>query len=294
MAMVRLMQNILCLDDVNFRNVLLGIILLSINSSMIGTIAFVKKKILACDAVSHATLSGVCLVFAFLGIKHEIWLTVGACFTSYLAFMAIEYIVNHSKIKMGNVIAMVSSISFGIGSFLLSILQHRNLPEQGGLQYFLFGNAASLLQKDIYALCFLSVFSIALFSIYASPFIAVAFDPLYARSIGMPVKKIDFIFMSLMIVAIVVGIRTVGLLLMSAMFISPVAVGRFFSHNICHIVMLAIGISLVSALCGVHISYRFPHLPTGPWIIIIMSSIAYISFFLSWLVRIHSRKKLPV
>ena len=278
-------EPVLFFSSINARNVLLGIVLLSISSSIVGTFAFLKKQTLACDAVAHAVLPGICLAFFIVGKKHEFWLTIGACLTSWLAFVVIGYIVHHSKIQQSTAIALVSSFSFGLGSFLLSILQHSSLPGQEGLKSFLLGSASILLKDDFTLLLCLSLVVTIMLCLLFKHLVIIAFDPLFAKSIGIPVKSLDVLFMSLMSLSIVIGIRTVGILLVSAMLITPVVTARFWISKISYIILFTILMSSLSCFWGILISLAYPYMPTGPWIVIIMSLIAYFSFLLFWAVR---------
>jgi manganese/zinc/iron transport system permease protein len=252
---------------------------------MIGIFALLKRKTLITDAISHAVLPGTCLAFFLTGEKNSVWLIIGAFITGWLASIAINTITTQSKIKQDTAIAIIASLSFGFGSFLLSILQHSGQASQGGLKSFLLGSAATLLREDINLLLLLSLMIIVTLLLFFKEFMVIAFDRLFAKSIGMPVQKMDFIFTSLLVLAIVVGIRAVGVILMSAMLITPATTARFWTAKIAYIMLFSILISLFSSLTGTFISYIVPSMPTGPWIVLIMSLIAYCSFALSWCYR---------
>ena len=275
-------QDFFSFSDPNLRNVLLGTILLSTSSAMIGTFALLKRKTLISDAIAHAVLPGSCLAFFLTGEKNSIWLIISAFITGWLASIAIDQITTHSKIKKDAAIAIVASVAFGLGSLLLSILQHSGQANQGGLKSFLLGSAATLLREDVLLLIYLSVIIIVMLCLFFKEFMLVAFDRLFAKSIGLPVKKIDFLFISLMVLAIVIGIRAVGVVLMSAMLITPATTARFWTAKIAYIMLFAALIALFSSLTGTFISYMVPSMPTGPWIILIMSLIAYGSFLIAW------------
>ncbi|CDG50063.1 Manganese transport system membrane protein mntC [Cardinium endosymbiont cBtQ1 of Bemisia tabaci] len=284
-------QDFLSCSDPNVRNVLLGTILLSTSSAMIGVLALLKRKTLISDAIAHAVLPGSCLAFLLTGNKHSIWLIISAFITGWLASIAIDQITNHSKIKLDAAIAIVASIAFGLGSFLLSMLQHSGQAGQGGLKSFLLGSAATLLQEDVVALLWLSCIIIIVLILFFKEFMLIAFDRLFAQSIGLPIKKINFLFTSLMVLAIVVGIRAVGVVLMSAMLITPATTARFWTRKISYIMLFAMLMAVFASLAGTFISYTIPFMPTGPWIVLIMSVIAYFSFLIAWCGRIFKKNR---
>lgn len=279
-----------CVDP-NVRNVLLGTILLSTSSSMIGVLALLKRKTLMSDAIAHAVLPGSCLAFFLTSTKNSIWLIVSAFITGWLASIAIDQITARSKIKQDAAIAIVASITFGLGSLLLSMLQHSGQANQGGLKSFLLGSAATLLREDVVLLLWLSLIIIVVLALFFKVFMVIAFDALFAESIGLPVKKMNFLFTSLMVLSIVIGIRAVGVVLMSAMLITPATIARFWSTKVSYIMLFAMLIALVSSLAGTFISYTIPSMPTGPWIVLIMSLIAYLSFLIAWCGRMFKKNR---
>ncbi|MGI2257572.1 metal ABC transporter permease [Candidatus Cardinium hertigii] len=289
--MMSTLQDFLSCSDPNVRNVLLGTILLSTSSAMIGVLALLKRKTLISDAIAHAVLPGSCLAFLLTGNKNSIWLIISAFITGWLASIAIDQITTHSKIKLDAAIAIVASIAFGLGSFLLSMLQHSGQASQGGLKSFLLGSAATLLQEDVVALLWLSCIIIIVLILFFKEFMLIAFDRLFAQSIGLPIKKINFLFTSLMVLAIVVGIRAVGIVLMSAMLITPATTARFWTGKISYIMLFAMLIAVFSSLAGTFISYTIPFMPTGPWIVLIMSVIAYCSFLIAWYGRLLKKNR---
>jgi len=133
-----------------------------------------------------------------------------------------------------------------------------------------------------------SIIFLVLF-LFFKEFMIVAFDRLFAQSIGLPVKKIDFLFTSLMVLAIVIGIRAVGVVLMSAILITPATTARFWTAKMTYIMLFATLIALFSSLAGTFISYTIPSMPTGPWIVLIMSLVAYFSFLISWYCRMSKK-----
>lgn len=99
----------------------------------------------------------------------------------------------------------------------------------------------------------------------------------------------DFLFTSLMVLAIVIGIKTVGVVLMSAMLITPATTARFWTAKISYIILIAMLIAMFSSLTGSFVSFAIPSMPTGPCIVLIMSLIAYFSFRISWYCRISKK-----
>jgi manganese/zinc/iron transport system permease protein len=270
--------NFLFLIDPNVRYVVLGTLLLTTSAAIVGSFALLKKKALVGDAIAHAVLPGICLAFMVTGTKHPLYLSLGAFVTGWIPLLFIDFLTTHSKIKEDTAIALVLSVSFGLGTLLLSIIQNSGNAAQIGLNNYLFGKAAALLSEDIISLSWLSLLIIGIVLIGFKEFKLVAFDKPFAQALGLPVKWIEFFFTSLTVLAVVVGIRAVGIVLMAAMLITPAAAAKFWTNRLTTMMLIATVLGMLSALIGIFISYSGPGMPTGPWIVLAMSLIAYISF----------------
>jgi manganese/zinc/iron transport system permease protein len=268
-------------SDPNIMYVVLGTIILTGSAAMIGSFALLKKKVLVGDAIVHAVLPGVCLAFLVTGTKHPISLALGACTTGWLALVSIDQITQRSKIKEDTAIALVLSVSFGLGILLLTAIQHTGNAAQVGLSNFLFGKAAALVSDDLKTLTLLSLALIAIVVLFFKEFTLVAFDKAFAQASGLPVQRLELLLTSLTVLAIVIGIRAVGILLMAAMLITPPAAARFWTHRIHKMVLLAVALGMVAGLVGSFVSYLAPAMPTGPWIVLSISVMAYGSFLLA-------------
>ncbi len=268
-------------SDPNVRYVVLGTLLLTGSTAMIGSFALLKKKVLVGDAIAHAVLPGVCLAFIATGTKHPIPLSLGAFTTGWLALVLIDQITHRSKIKEDTAIALVLSVTFGLGILLLTAIQHTGNAAQVGLSNFLFGKAAALVSDDLKILTLLSLILMAMVLLFFKEFTLVAFDKSFAQASGLPVQRLELLLTSLTVLAIVVGIRAVGILLMTAMLITPPAAARFWTHHLPKMVLLAAVLGMLAGLVGSFVSYMAPAMPTGPWIVITISLIAYGSFLLA-------------
>lgn len=266
------------LTDPNIRYVVLGTILLTSTSAVVGTFALLKKKALLGDATAHAVFPGICLAFMITGAKHPVYLTIGAFATGWIALLLIDILTKYSKIKEDIATTLLLSVTFGIGSLLLSVIQNSANAAQIGLSNYLFGKAAALLSEDLFVLSMLSVLVLLVIIIFFKEFSLIAFDKSFAKSIHLPVTFLEFVFTSLIVLAIVIGIRAVGIVLMAAMLITPAAAARFWTDRLTVMLMVAAFFGAIAGVLGSFISYTLPGMPTGPWIVLVVSAIAYISF----------------
>ena len=268
-------------SDPNIRFVAIGSVLLTASSAIVGSFTFLNKRALVGDAIAHAVLPGICLGFLLAGTKNPLFLIGGAFITGWISLVAVDFITRRTRIKEDTAIGLILSVFFGFGIVLLTVIQKSGNAAQSGLDHFLFGKAAALVGEDLYT--FASVAALLLIAVFLlfKEFALLAFDKDFARAIGLPVKKIELVLTSLIVLAVVIGIQAVGVVLMAAILITPAAAARFWTDKIKVMFLLASVFGAVSGLAGAYISYVAPAMPTGPWIVIVISSIAFISFFLA-------------
>jgi len=265
--------------DPNVRYVVLGNVLLSASAAMVGSFIVLQKKALVGDAVSHAVLPGICAAFLFSGSKNTAFMLIGAFITGWLALITIDYIVAKSKLKKDAAIGLVLSVFFGAGMVMLTYIQQTGNAAQSGLDHFIFGKAATLIGSDLMIFSVLAVILLVAVGVFFKSFALVAFDRPYAEALGYPVRKLDLLLTSLTVLAVVTGITAVGVVLMAAMLVTPGAAARYWTDNIRRMVAIAVAFGIFAGLAGAYISYTAPAMPTGPWMVVISSLIAFISFF---------------
>lgn len=286
-------------SDPNIRYVVLGSMLLAASSAIVGVFIVLKKKALIGDAVSHSVLPGVCAAFLFTGTKNIPLLIAGAFISGWLSIVLIDYITRNSKVKKDAAISIVLTVFFGLGVVMLTYIQHHGFSSQSGLEGFIFGNAAALIGSDVLVFSGIGLLLVLTVIAFFKEFALTAFDEPFAKTIGLPVGKLELLLTTLTVLAVVTGITAVGVVLMAAMLITPAAAARFWTDNLKKIVLISACFGAVSGLAGAFISYLAPSMPTGPWMVVSSSCIAFFSFFFApkrgsvfrwWKKRQYSRK----
>ena len=269
----------LSFEDPNIRYVVFGSVLLTASSAIIGSFTFLNKKSLIGDAIAHAVLPGICLGFILSGTKNPLFLVGGAFLTGWLSQILVDFVTAKSRITEDTAIALMLSVFFGIGILMLTIIQKSGNASQSGLDHFLFGKAAALVADDLLVFGSVAIFLLAMVFLLFKEFTLLAFDKDFAIAIGLPVRLIDTVLTSLIVLAVVIGIQGVGVVLMAAILITPAAAARFWTDKIRVLIVLASVFGALSGIAGAYISFVAPAMPTGPWIVIVISTIAFISFF---------------
>jgi manganese/zinc/iron transport system permease protein len=254
--------------DPNTQWILIGSMLLGLSSGVIGCFAYLRKQSLMGDALAHAALPGVCIAFMLTGTKSIFFFLIGAIVAGIIATALIGFITRNTRIKQDSSLGIILTVFFGVGIVLLTQIQHSNSGNQSGLDKFLFGHAASMIQTDVYTIAGISAFLVVISFLFFKEFKLLSFDSGFAKGIGLPTALLDQFIMLLIVTAVVVGIQAVGVVLMAAMLITPAVAARYWTEKL-HVMIIVAGIfGALSGFVGTIVSTMANNLPTGPLIVL--------------------------
>lgn len=286
--------------DYTLRIVVLGSALLGAVSGILGTFAVLRRQGLVGDALAHAALPGICLAFMLTGERTPLILMTGAALTGWLGTLALLRLVRDTKLDEDAGLGIVLSVFFGIGIVLLTFIQRSEDAAQAGLDRYLFGQAATLLEEHVVTMTVLGAAALIVLGLLYKEFKVLTFDPTFAASIGLPAGRLNVILMSLVVVAIVIGLQTVGVVLMAALLVGPAAAARQWTQRLSGMIVVAGLIGAASGVAGAMISMSAERIPTGPMIILSLTVLVAVSLlfgrsrglFWEWLRQRRSRPAL--
>ena len=268
-------------SDYTLRTVALGSAALGITSGALGTFAVLRRQSLLGDAISHAALPGVALAFLLTGSKAPLVLVVGAALAGFAGTLVVMGVTRTTRIKYDSALGIVLSVFFGFGLVLLTFIQRRPDATQAGLDRFLFGQAAALLRRDLITQAVLGAAALALMLLVWKELKLLSFDPDFGQSLGFPMRALDVLLTSLLVVAIVIGLQTVGVVLMAAMVIAPAAAARQWTDRLGLVALVAGAFGAAAGVIGAVVSAEAERLPTGPTIVLCASAIVLVSLLLA-------------
>jgi len=268
-------------SDYTARTILLGAASLGIVSGVVGSYAVLRKQSLVGDVMSHAALPGIVLAFIIMGVKEQLPIFIGAALSAVLAVFLINLVTSNSRIKTDSAMGMALSVFFGLGLVLLTYAQKMPDANQAGLDKFLFGQAEALVEKDVLIIGVTGLFALLVVGLFWKEFKLLCFDPDFGGTMGFSMKSLDLLVTAVIVSAIVIGLQTVGVVLMSSMLIAPAVAARQWTGGMGSMVILAALIAAVSGVTGVALSAGFENVPTGPAVIVCVSVIAFFSVLFS-------------
>lgn len=283
------------LQDYTFQTVALGSALLGLISGVLGSFALLRKQSLLGDGISHSALPGVVMSFILLESKHTEVLLIGALISGLLATFFIISIVRHTRIKFDSALALIMSVFFGFGLVLLTYVQKIPNSNQAGLKRFIFGQASTLLQRDIILMVICGLILLTTVFLFWKEFKLFIFDSDFAQSLGFSPRKLNILLSFMIVLTIIIGLQTVGVILMSAMLITPAVAARQWTNKLWVMVVLSALFGAISGILGTAASSLVPKLPTGPSIVVCVSTIAILSILFApgrgILHQIYQRRK---
>lgn len=271
----------LVFSDYTLRTITLGTAVLGGVTGMLGSFAVLRKQSLLGDAISHAALPGIAIAFLITGSKDSNVLLIGALISGLIGTLWIRGITTKTHLKSDTALGLILSVFFGFGMLLLTFIQKQPNANQAGLDKYLFGQAATLVESDVWLMSIVTGLCLIVLLLFWKEFKILLFDKDYAQTLGFNTKFIDLLITSFIVLAIVLGLQTVGVVLMSAMLLAPAAAARQWTNSLGVMVFLAAILGASAGVFGTAISSTQNNLSTGPVIVLVASVFVLFSFIFS-------------
>ncbi len=274
---------VLLLQDYNTRLVLCGTILFGACGGVVGAFMLLRKKSLVGDVASHAALPGIGLAYLIMESispgsgKTPVWLLLGAGAGSAAGLYCAGLIQRTRLIKEDAALGIVLSVFFGFGIVLLSIVQSLPTGSAAGLTEFVFGKAAALTAGDVTSIAVASLIVLAICAIAFKELSLLCFDEAYAAALGWPTRRLDLLLTSLVVAVTVIGMPSVGLLLVVAQLVIPPTAARFWTDRHGPLTIVSGVLGALSSAIGVLASALVPRLAAGAVIVLAGTGIFIIS-----------------
>lgn len=285
--------------DPIFRAPTIGSMLMCLTAGLVGTLVFLRRQSLLGEALSHASYPGVILGILFAGMLQvqesdgfllSVCILMGAASTALLGIYVIHKMEKNMRVQSDVALCFVLSSFFGIGIALASQVQFSFTSLYKQVQVYLYGQAATMTDRHIGIYSLLALVVLIAIIFFYKEIQVMAFDRAFAKSLGIPTRSIDTFLFVLIVLAVVIGIRSVGVVLMSAMLIAPPIAARQFTHRLWMLLILSAFFGVVSGFLGNYLSVELTQqlseygrlvLPTGPMIVLVASTICISALLLA-------------
>ena len=270
----------------------IGSMLMCSAASLVGVIVFIRRKSLVGEALSHAAYPGLVLsafglsfFFPSLEDKLFVFLLMGAFLAALLGLLFIQGIQARFKVKSDAALCFVLSSFFGVGILFASRMQGSSPLWYRQIQTFLYGQAATMTDFHVWMYGALFCLVASFIILFYRPIQLVYFDRQFAGGVGLPISLFEMAFVFLLVLAVTVAMKSVGVVLLSGMLIAPALGARRMSHKLSVIFLLSSLMGALSGFLGNYFSVKFSEwlpsgrfvFPTGPMIVLAGSLLCLLS-----------------
>lgn len=265
----------------------LATVVFAIAAGLLGSFVVVRRVALVGDTLSHCILPGVVLGFIacyYLGLDRNPWVIFGCASAVGVAGIGVVNLIQRTtRIKADTALGVVLAGFFGIGLAMVSGLRE-HYDARASIESFIFGRIATINEQDVIAMLIVTAVMFVLIFTVLRPLLVVSFDKGFALSLGYPVKLLDFIFYAMLTLTIVVSMQAMGVIMVSAMLITPAASAYLLTNKLAKMIGLAIFFSVVSAVTGCFLSINvdvgdYRNMPTGALITLAASLVFALTYF---------------
>ena len=270
-----------------FRMVFFGTTVIGLVAGALGSFAYLRKQSLISDVIAHSALPGVLLAFLTAVVvldangRNMLGLIIGAVTTGTLAALFANSITARTKIPIDTAMAISLTVFFGAGMLLLRIIANGPFPGKGGIHDYLFGNASVITTADLATSTAVGALALVLMVVFWKEFTLRTFDPTLSTVLGFRAKAIDTIMFTTIVIAIVIGVKAVGVVLMIAFVVTPPAAARQWTSNLPGMVVLSGVFGGIGSALGAYLSIMLGNIPSGPVIVLTLFVIFLISLLAS-------------
>jgi manganese/iron transport system permease protein len=231
-----------------FMRALVASVVVGLVCAVVGSYMVLRGLAFMGDALSHSAFPGVVAAHLLNGPFY-----LGAAIAAVGTALAIGWVTRRGRLRGDTAIGVLFAGMFALGIFLFSTIPNY----VGDLFGFLFGEVLGIGDGDLLALSILATIVLATVAILWKELLFSTFDPLGAAAAGLPVVRLDYLFLALIALTIVVSLQAVGIILVVAMLVTPAAVGQLVASSFARLVGVAVAVGVVGPVIGLYLSYWF-------------------------------------
>jgi manganese/iron transport system permease protein len=229
-----------------FVRALVASILVGLVCAVIGTYMVLRGLAFMGDALSHAAFPGVVAAY-LIGAPFYVGASIAAVGTA----LAIGWITRRGRLRGDTAIGVLFAGMFALGIFLFSTIQNY----VGDLFGFLFGQVLGISSSDLVALVVLSLIVLGVVALLWKELLYSTFDPLAAAAAGLPVAFLEYLFLGMIALTIVISLQAVGIILVVAMLVTPAATAQLLADRFSRLMAIAVGIGTLAPIVGLYLSF---------------------------------------
>ncbi len=257
--------------------VIFAIILISINCSLVGPYVVLRRISFIGDAIAHTILPGI--VIAYMIGFNNFW---GALVAAIITAIGIGWFTGRNDIREDTAIGIIFTALFALGILLMS---KTDLSDEE-FHHMLFGDILTIGQNQLIIIAAISVVILITEFLLRKELELATFDPMYSKQIGSRPDILRYVILILIALTVVSAIQAAGILLVSALLITPSATSIMLSNKLFKINLISIFVSILSCTAGIYLAFKF-NVSASASIVIVVTII----FAVVWLNKSNRNSK---
>ena len=246
---------------------------LAVTSGFLGTFVVLRRESLFGDAISHAVFPGIVLGFFVSQERNPLVVLGCALLAGALGAFAADLMRRTTRLKSDASLGIVLSVFFALGIALYSVRQ------TAGVRSFFYGMMGAIDGRDLLIMGAATLLVGVAILVCRRPLLVASFDESFAHNLGYPVGPLNRLFAGLLAMAVVVAMQAVGVILVTAMLITPAATAHLLTDRFLRMLWLSVLFALVAGVGGSLLSYQVEGLPAGPLVALAASGLFALAYF---------------
>lgn len=239
---------------------LMAAVLLGAGCGLLGCFVVLRRVALMGDALSHAVLPGVVAGLLYSPERNPGVIFACAAAAGLLGVGLVRLMMASTRLKSDAALGIVLATFFAFGI----MWQSRNQQDTVGVMNFLFGNVGSIDASDLRMMLTTTAMIVVMMFFLRRPLLVLSFDEGFSRALGYPVRALNGVFYFLLTFSVVVALQAVGVVLVSAMLITPAAAAYLLTDRFDRMLVLSMVFGVFAGVAGALVSAEVDGLPTGP------------------------------
>ncbi len=229
-------------------------IIVSFISGLVSVFVVLRRMSFIGAGISHAAFGGVAIGF-FIGINP----IITAIFYAIAVALGIDFVSRKGKISEDASIGIFFASSMALGIVLISLSREYNIDLFG----YLFGNILAITNHEVILSVILAALVLGVIILFLKEIFMTTYNEEIAQVSGVSVRSINILFLIILAVSIVISIKIVGIILISALLVIPGATAQLYAKNLYTMIIISCSVAVLSAILGLFISYEFDIAPGG-------------------------------
>ncbi|MGB0775932.1 MAG: metal ABC transporter permease, partial [Akkermansiaceae bacterium] len=265
----------LLIPDSGSGKAMLAAVLLGASCGLLGCFVVLRRVALMGDAISHAVLPGVVAGMVYSADRNPLVIFLCAAVAGLIGAGLVRALSSTTRLKPDTALGIILATFFALG-----IVWHsRNQSDTAGVMNFLFGSMGEIDSNDLTMMMAVTLLLTLMIYFLKRPLLVMSFDEGFSRGLGYPVKVLNAVFYFMLTFSVVVALQAVGVVLVSAMLITPAAAAYLLTDRFGKMLVLSVTLGIVSGVVGALVSIFYNKMPTGPVITLAATAVFAVMYF---------------